>query len=462
MRSPTSLTTMLSILPVLAFSHPTTLYKLTDDLSYTSFFSSFSFYSDADPTNGFVRYLSLPSAISQKLIGYLPDTQSVFLGVDYTTKDPLGRASVRLESKAHWNQGLLVADIIHMPSSECGVWPAYWLLGTDGKGGYEWPLHGEIDLLEGVNDQVGNAITLHTKTGCMVDNGTQMAGNSDVVDGSFSGFLTTDDCDVAAAGQEKNVGCSIKAPETTDDVQKSNTDVGSNLLPSYGTQFNKAGGGVYAMEWTESSISVWFFPRDSTAFNTHFGNETSSDDTLDPSTFGTPLAHFAGNGCDFTERFKNMRIIFDTTFCGEWAGKDWEKSCAAKTGVKTCEEYVRENPEVYKEAYWEIKGLKWYQKEKEAKRDAKVSFVKTKGRWYDDMGCKKKPVIRVYRHFVIHFLLWSCRSVRSEGNLINAGVEVLACSNRLWERLVAFTKCKTLLLNNIFLNYYSLNTLLGS
>lgn len=68
-------------------------------------------------------------------------------------------------------------------------------------------------------------------------------------------------------------------------------------------------------------------------------------------------------GCDFKERFKDMRIIFDTTFCGEWAGKEWEQGvCKAKTGVQTCEEYVLQHLEVYRESWWEVRGLKWFQK----------------------------------------------------------------------------------------------------
>lgn len=100
-------------------------YKLTEDLSYTNFFQAFNFFSGPDPTNGFVQYQNETSAIEKGLVAYLPDTQSVFLGVDYTTQDPNGRASVRLESKKGWNKGLLVADIRHMPASTCGSWPAY-------------------------------------------------------------------------------------------------------------------------------------------------------------------------------------------------------------------------------------------------------------------------------------------------------------------------------------------------
>ncbi|OAG02636.1 uncharacterized protein CC84DRAFT_1097515, partial [Paraphaeosphaeria sporulosa] len=323
-------------------------YVLKDDLSYNNFFQNFDFYSGEDPTNGFVQYQSKEAATQQNLVGYFEDTQSIFLGVDYKTKDPKGRASVRVESTKTWNQGLLIADIKHMPDSTCGTWPAYWLLGQQTVGKDDWPLGGEIDLLEGVNLDSAAAVTLHTSAGCAVDNATSSIQSR--AESAFMGSMSTSDCDVAAEGQAKNVGCSIKAPNLT----------ASNGMATYGTDFNAAGGGVYAMEWTSTSISVWFLPRNSTAFAASTSNGAQA---LDPSTFGTPLAKFQGQGCDFEERFKNMRIIFDTTFCGDWAGKTWEEStCAAKTGAATCQEYVQNNPEAFTNAYWEIAGLKWFEK----------------------------------------------------------------------------------------------------
>lgn len=54
------------------------------------------------------------------------DTGAVRLGVDHTNKYSLdaGRPSLRLHSKAEYNHGLFIADFLHMPPSQCGVWPA--------------------------------------------------------------------------------------------------------------------------------------------------------------------------------------------------------------------------------------------------------------------------------------------------------------------------------------------------
>ncbi|KAF2679039.1 glycoside hydrolase family 16 protein, partial [Lentithecium fluviatile CBS 122367] len=334
-------------------------YTLTTDLSYKNFFAAFDFFSGPDPTQGFVQYQALEAATSQSLVGFFEDTQSVYMGVDYTTKDAAGRASVRLESKDTFNQGLLVVDVRHMPDSTCGSWPAFWMVGTE-NGEVKWPDAGEIDILEGVNDESRNAVTLHTSAGCVVDNATTpVVGATGEVQMPYLGTMATDNCDVAAVDQDKNVGCSIKAPEPAE----------IKGVATYGTEFNNAGGGVYAMEWTDQAITVWFFPRNSTGIaqfssssNATSGSNSTAGSSLDASTFGTPLAKFSGSGCDFTQRFKDLKIVFDTTFCGEWAGKVWDQGCAAKTGVATCQEYVQNNPEVFANAYWEVGGLRWYQK----------------------------------------------------------------------------------------------------
>jgi hypothetical protein len=328
-----------------------------------SFFSNFTFFTEADPTKGTVSYISEADAISSSLIGMLSNGH-IYMGVDHTSKIPAnaGRPSVRIESKATFNHGLLLADISHMPDSTCGTWPAFWMLG---KG--MWPTNGEIDILEGVNDEDRNAVTLHTTLGCVVSD----LNPSEPLKGSpaslakqrsrrqnpgFAGELKTSDCDINASGQDKNAGCSIHAPEKVP---------GNDSMPlnSYGTEFNKAGGGIYAMEYTSSGITVWFLPYNASSdFSSPTHPATVFSDPK-PETWGVPMAKFAGDGCDWDARFSDLRIIFDTTFCGEWAGRVWDESCKEKTGVETCEAYVRDNPEAFKEVWWGVGRLVWYDEE---------------------------------------------------------------------------------------------------
>lgn len=80
--------------------------------------------------------------------------------------------------------------------------------------------------------------------------------------------------------------------------------------------------------------------------------------------WGQPLATFegAGEGCDFNNAFREQNLVFDTTFCGAWAGAQWLNSgCAAQTGYGTCEQYVAENPGAFTEAFWTVESVKVYQ-----------------------------------------------------------------------------------------------------
>ena len=104
-------------------------YTLQDTYSGSNFFNQFTFYTGADPTHGFVNYLSYQNALSG---GLIPSASVPKWGVDSHTTlstSSAGRSSVRMTSNAVYNHGLFIADIAHMPGSICGVWPAYWLLG---------------------------------------------------------------------------------------------------------------------------------------------------------------------------------------------------------------------------------------------------------------------------------------------------------------------------------------------
>ncbi|KAM0750532.1 hypothetical protein T439DRAFT_356286 [Meredithblackwellia eburnea MCA 4105] len=95
----------------------------------------------------------------------------------------------------------------------CGTWPAWWSNGPN------WPAGGEIDVVEGVNNQVTNQMTLHTSdSGCKYDPNANITGTM---------YKTNDDCNANVNG---NAGCSFF--DSSDS--------------SYGQPFNAHNGGVWA------------------------------------------------------------------------------------------------------------------------------------------------------------------------------------------------------------------------
>ena len=302
-------------------------YTLDKSYDSTNFFDKFNFFSGPDPTNGFVEYVDQAAANQQHLAGYA--NNAVFMGVDNTTMNPAnGRKSVRLESQDTFTRGLFIADIAHMPGSVCGSWPAYWMFGAG------WPNDGEIDIIEGVNTQTKNAITLHTGEGC------SMAGSvGGAVNGALPGTsMTSVQCSSSGGN---NDGCG----QQTGDNQ------------GYGDGFNDVGGGVYATEWTSDHIAVWFFQRSRIPANINSGNP-------DPSSWGQPAAMFAGgSGCNIDSHFKDNQIVFDTTFCGDWAGNAqvWSSDAECSALASTCKDYVSGHPGDFSNSYWLLNSLKVYQ-----------------------------------------------------------------------------------------------------
>jgi len=60
-----------------------------------------------------------------------------------------------------------------------------------------------------------------------------------------------------------------------------------------------------------------------------------------------------------------MQLIEDITFCGDWAGKVWgSMGLDRKTGSASCEEYVRDRPESFRDAYFEVAGIRIYEEKK--------------------------------------------------------------------------------------------------
>lgn len=275
----------LSVLSLLS-SAAAQLYVNPDIYDSSNFFSRFTFATADDPTHGYVDYQSQAQAQAAGLIS--TGSSSVRFGADGTNiASGRGRKSVRLEGLTRYTHGLFVADIAHMPQSACGAWPSFWTLGPN------WPTNGEIDLLEQVNFENTNKMSLHTGGGsqgsCDIqnpgsqDNGTFLAPGCAVYDGN---------------GNYANPsGCSINSAQGN----------------SFGDGFNARGGGVVVMQWTSAAIKVWNFARNN--IPPSLQSASSSPNICE---FGRPDALFVGNGCDFDANFASQQLMFTNTFCGDW------------------------------------------------------------------------------------------------------------------------------------------------
>ncbi|BGP16353.1 hypothetical protein JCM10213v2_004355 [Rhodosporidiobolus nylandii] len=291
----------------------------------STFFDSFWFLNTTDPTNGMVSYVGPDYAREHGLIN-VTEAGTVIISIDRTSKLASGvhRDSVRISSYDTYNAGnLMIFDVKHVPVG-CSVWPAIWTFNTP------WPDLGEIDIYEGVNARSYNQMTLHSSQGCRRNPATPQTGNP------YAPWAS-DDC--YAYGWSS--GCTVMDWDPT----------------SYGTGFNAAGGGVWAVLFAETGISMWRWTRSAIPSDIKNGAPGWKQ-------WGTPVAAWDGSTCDIRTYFQWQMITFDITTCGDWAGQQgvWQDqtqsgSCYPK--YATCGAAMQD-PANFAEAYFEINSVKVY------------------------------------------------------------------------------------------------------
>ncbi|KAF9035192.1 endo-1,3(4)-beta-glucanase [Panaeolus papilionaceus] len=291
-------------------------YSMSDEIIGSGFYNAFDWQAIADPTHGRVNYVDQNTSRNQNLTYASGNT--FILRADYrNTLNPSGpgRNSVRIRSKKTYTTHVAVFDIRHMPQG-CGTWPAVWETKES-----NWPNGGEVDILEGVNDQSPNAATLHTSSGCTMPSSRSQTGTAG-----------QNDCNVAV---NSNTGCNVKFPTSN----------------SYGPGFNNNGGGWYAIERTTNHISVWFWPR-----NGNVPSEIKSGSrSANPDSWGTPTAYFPNTYCNIPQFFAENNIIINLTLCGDWAGSVYGNGCPS-----SCVDYVNNNPSAFQNAYFNFASIRVY------------------------------------------------------------------------------------------------------
>ena len=133
-----------AFLPLLAAISCAQEYALQSFFSGLTFFENFDFWTASDPSFGYVHYVDQPTAEQYGMIKTTNETAA--WGVDTSMyldgMANLGRLSVRLTSLQSWTHGLFILDLAHMPANQCGVWPAWWMLGSG-----TWPENGKLNIV---------------------------------------------------------------------------------------------------------------------------------------------------------------------------------------------------------------------------------------------------------------------------------------------------------------------------
>ncbi|KAF9787254.1 glycoside hydrolase family 16 protein [Thelephora terrestris] len=289
------------------------MYWLQDTYEGASFFDEWDFFSGPDPTHGNVAYQTKEN--SQDL-AYVDGDGSAVLRVDNKSSVPPGgqRRSVRISSKASYNGGLFIGDFSEFAYGP-SVWPAFWAVGPS------WPQGGEVDIIEHVNNDQSNQITLHTgsEAVCKIGPGA-----------NFDGNVLGNDC---RSGAGSNNGCGIKAFDG-----------------SAGSPFNAGGGGVVVTLWDETELSFWMFARDKIP-------QDILDGSPDPGSWGTPIASWTNQSCDIQNAFRDMQLVINITICGDWAGAAYDSGGFPGT----CADAVAD-PSNYDNALIRVNSILVYQK----------------------------------------------------------------------------------------------------
>ncbi|CAE7052049.1 unnamed protein product, partial [Rhizoctonia solani] len=307
--------------PILSgpYASPPRSFERQQEITGSGFYDAFNFETFNDPTHGRVNYVD-QNYSQEKNLTFASDSKFVMRADSLNVVKPgsRGRDSIRISSKQLYEDSVVVLDLTHMPTG-CGTWPAFWTVTANGR----WPQGGEIDIIEGINNRTSNLASLHTTPEC----------NMTVTPRPMTGVAESNECDVR---KSNNQGCGVRFDEG-----------------SYGPGFNAREGGWYAMRRTVDGISVWFWGRDDFAvpLDVKYGSKK-----VEPEYWGLPVADFPSNNCDMRSHFGKHTIVFDLTFCGDWAGNEYPRSgCPG-----TCVDFVDNNPKAFVEAYWEINSLRTY------------------------------------------------------------------------------------------------------
>ncbi|KAM3463279.1 hypothetical protein MY5147_009691 [Beauveria neobassiana] len=319
-------------------------YSLSQTYDSSNFLEEFHFRETGtiptrqDDNRAWVKYQNADDAV-EKGIASMKDNK-VYLGVD--AKTPLKnnetgprRATLRVQSKWSFREGLVITRFYHMPKPVCGALPAYLTLGEN------WPLGGEIDMYHGWSLSRMNRPAIHVgpkgKVGkCYPDLEPGL---------EYTAGVMSRDCDNEVGGDQR-VGQGCQFEEFQDGI------------------LGSPDGGIQALERTNDTIKLYTWPT---------GKEPKNIGSKNPDTssWGTPSVLLTSPSCDTLKAFGNQTILFTLPFCGNPPGNEqfwtqlaasgWDgPTCKQITGADTCVKYVAENPEVFEDFYFGIHDVRLF------------------------------------------------------------------------------------------------------
>lgn len=123
---------------------------------------------------------------------------------------------------------------------------------------------------------------------------------------------------------------------------------------------------LVAMEWTEEYLKL---------YNWHTSDAPDNIDSSHPDTsrWGLPNMYVKNDGCNIMKHFGAQKMVLHITFCGV-AGTQgfWGETCLDKTKTPKCVDYVSNSPADFKNTFWKVRDIRYFQPRKSCKKSNRV------------------------------------------------------------------------------------------
>ncbi|TRM56237.1 glycoside hydrolase family 16 protein [Schizophyllum amplum] len=304
-------------------------YTVNKWLQGQSLLDAFNYDVKPADNQGIANYVDGPSSG----LVYVDGSEKVVISVDQTPYSDL-RNAIRMTTKDTFNPSqnlLFIFDIQHIPCM-CGTWPALWFTGSN------WPMDGEIDVIEGVHLYKQNTMSVHTGSGCNWPN---------YIINSLSKLTATKpdvySCD--ANSDYESCGGSQDSPS------------------SFGKAFNDAGGGIFALELNDGGIAMH-------QWNVADVPQDIWENNPNPSGWGDAVYKMPADECVIGDHFKDLMLVINTNLGGFFSEGVWaidgaggqETSCQKQTNFNSAADYVKQMGSVFgDDARWIINKIVIYE-----------------------------------------------------------------------------------------------------